>query len=149
MWLEELVKLFFFFQIEILREKWRLGVGIVEMNFVVGNSWKLGSRESIEMISMCLVKLGLLLVRVCKKECRCCNRCWNIQFWGSIIVDLGRRVCNSNRYEYRDMVLKFRGRILVFRVSGEGGEGRVVKIMFWVQFLIWYFIQIVVDLLSE
>lgn len=138
MWLEELAKPFLLSQIEILREKWRLGVGTVEMNSAAGNSWKSGSRESTEMTSMCLAKPGLPSVRACKKECRCCNRCWNIQPWGSTTADPGRRVCNSNRHEHRDMVLKFRGRTPVSRVSGEGGEGRVAKIMSWAQSPTWY-----------
>lgn len=38
-WLEELEKPTLFSQMEILREKWRLGAGTAEMDSAAGNSW--------------------------------------------------------------------------------------------------------------
>lgn len=40
MWLEELAKLILLSQMEILREKWKLGAGTAQMDSAVGNSWK-------------------------------------------------------------------------------------------------------------
>lgn len=40
MWLEELAKLILLSQMEILREKWKLGAGTAQMDLAVGNSWK-------------------------------------------------------------------------------------------------------------
>ena len=66
------------------------------MDSAAGNSWKSEAGKA-EITRMCRAKPGLLSVRSCKKKCRCCNRCWKIEPWGSTIADPGRQVYNNNR----------------------------------------------------
>lgn len=79
------------------------------------------------MTSMCWAKPGLLSVRSCKKKCRCCNRCWKIEPWGSTIADPVRQVYNSNRHEHRDIVLKLGAGLQCSGCQEKGVKGRLPR----------------------
>lgn len=65
------------------------------------------------------------------------------------MADAARQVCNGNRRERRDMVLKFGDRTPAFTVSGKGNKMMVAKIMFQAPFPLLYLAYTIVDLLSE